>query len=196
MIHILTIQIKHFTHLASYANQVETLHSEYEVLYQRSQATASDQTCRAGGGHEPVHHMAEPHLLPVPRSAQLHRQPKCGANTKSDLERTLIAAVKGELWSGARLEQGLSGVEGVHGDGGGAYRRRSGGRVAGEHAVAQRLAASNHCGGQEWNTHPLQNGRAANQRFVGEGREKSQVTGTGSGAQDPVNPIYNGPAHV
>jgi hypothetical protein len=49
MIHILTIQIKRFTHLASYANQVETVHSEYNVLHQRSQATASDQTCRAGG---------------------------------------------------------------------------------------------------------------------------------------------------
>jgi hypothetical protein len=81
---------------------------------------------------------------------EAHRQPKCGANPKSDLERTRIAAVKGELWSGARLEQGLGGVEGVHGDGGSAYRRCAGGRVADEHAVAQRLAASNHCGGPEW----------------------------------------------
>lgn len=41
---------------------------------------------------------------------------------------------------GARLEEGLDGVERVDGDRGGGDRRDAGGRVAGEHAVAQRLS--------------------------------------------------------
>ena len=49
--------------------------------------------------------------------------------------------------SGARLEEALDGVEGVDGDRGSADRRGAGGRVAGEHAVPERLAASDHRAG-------------------------------------------------
>lgn len=62
--------------------------------------------------------MAEPHLLLLPRRAQ--------------------------------LEEALDGVEGVDGDRGGADRRDSRGRMAGEHVVPERLAAaSGHRGGLE-----------------------------------------------
>lgn len=53
----------------------------------------------------------------------------------------------------ARLEECLDRIEGVHGDGGGADRRRTGDRVDREYAFPQRLAASHHLGGlQGWNT--------------------------------------------
>lgn len=53
----------------------------------------------------------------------------------------------------AHLEECLDRIEGVHGDGGGADRRRTGDRVDRKYAFPQRLAASHHLGGlQGWNT--------------------------------------------
>jgi len=96
----------------------------------------------------------------------------------------------------ARLEECLDRVEGVHGDGGGAYRRRTGGRVAREHAVPQRLAASHHRGGlQGWNTPSPKNGEQRRARNLGEDRKREAAGEFGGPLREtcPPRALASGP---
>jgi hypothetical protein len=158
MAHILIFQIKQLARLGTYANQDETIDSPYNIT---KISTLKQRQATKPAGPEVA--MSRSSTCRSPIFSCFPDALSCTGN--QNMEQTQIRpwkeptlqAVKGEWGTGARLKQGLDGVEGVHGDGGGAYRRRAGGRVAGEHVVAQRFAASNHRGDGR---------RAANKRWL------------------------------